>query len=374
MRHGRFGVIILKDNYSLADFYRGKRVLLTGHTGFKGTWMSIMLEKLGAEVCGYSLPLSPYSFYCHARAEVTRHCEGDIADKEALERVILEFKPEIVIHLASHSSLDGSNQIPDFILRTNIMGVVNLLDICRKQSTIKSIVIVTSDKCYKNLESDKPYNESCDLGGDDPYSVSKVCQELITSCYQKNFFEDTSNNVLQACIATARASNVIGVGDYNISRLIPYVLESFKNEKTAMIRNPKSIRPWQYVMDVVWGYLLLAKKLYIGKNYNGAYNFGPNKDGFREVGEIVKILAEYFPNSSYTYGTLNRSVKEETKILKLDSTKAQSILNWKPLYTVEEMAEEIATFIMKEKNGAEINTLCKEMVNAYLEKVEHMYE
>lgn len=361
-----------------AVFWKSKKVLLTGHTGFKGTWMSLMLDTLGAEVCGYSLPLSPYSFYSKAKVKTSRHCEGDIADKETLERVIAEFQPEIIIHLASHSSLDGSDRIPDFILRTNIMGVVNLLDISRTQSFVKSIVVVTSDKCYKNLESEEPYNEDCDLGGEDPYSVSKVCQELITRCYQKSFFEQPSSGEGKLCIATARASNVIGAGDYNITRLIPYVLENFKSGNAAIIRNPKSIRPWQYVLDVIWGYLLLARKLYeesgTGTRYNGPYNFGPNEDGFREVGNIVGILAKHFPNAEYTFGEVSRSVRGETNILKLDSTKAQNTLNWHPLYTVEEMAEETAKFIMREKSGTEVNVLCRHMIEAYLKKVEHGYE
>lgn len=363
---------------SCVDFWKNKKVLLTGHTGFKGTWMSLMLGALGAEVCGYSLPLSQYSFYSKAIVKVAKHCEGDIADRTTLERVIWEFRPEIIIHLASHSSLDGSDKIPDFILRTNIMGVVNLLDISRKVDCAKSVVVVTSDKCYKNLESEKPYQEDCQLGGEDPYSVSKVCQELITKCYQKTFFEQSVSDSERTCIATARASNVIGMGDYNITRLIPYVLECFKNGNIATIRNPRSVRPWQYVLDVIWGYLLLAKKLYeeskIGMQYNGPYNFGPNKDGFREVGDIVEILSKHFPNARYAFGEVSRSVIRETNILKLDSAKAQSILNWHPLYTIEEMIDEIALFTMEEKNGIEVNALCESAIQAYLKKVQQRYE
>lgn len=359
------------------EFWKNKKVLLTGHTGFKGTWISLLLKRLGAEVCGYSLPLSPYSFYSKVGVAIAKHCEGDIADREELERIIEQFKPEIIIHLASHSSLDGSDKIPDFILKTNIMGVVNLLDISRKQETIKSIVVVTSDKCYRNLESKVPYNEMADLGGDDPYSVSKVCQELITNCYQKTFFEQSITSS-RTCIATARASNVIGVGDYNITRLVPYVIESFKNGYTAIIRNPKAIRPWQYVLDVSWGYLLLAEKLYResgkGFGYNGPYNFGPRADGFREVGNIVEVMAKYFDDAKYTYGNVNRAVRGETNILKLDSTKAQSLLKWCPLYTIEEMAQEIAVFTMQEKQGMDVKELCIEVIENYLEKVRQKYE
>jgi len=354
-------------------FWKGKRVLLTGHTGFKGTWMTIMLNTLGAEVCGYSLPLSPYSFYTNVQARVSEHCEGDIADREKLEKAITGFKPEIIIHMASHSSLDGSDKIPDFILRTNIMGVVNLLDISRSVECVRSVLIVTSDKCYRNLESEIPYREEAELGGEDPYSVSKVCQELITRCYQKTFFEQSIAERNNICVATARASNVIGVGDYNISRLIPYVLDNFVNNTEALIRNPKAVRPWQYVLDVIWGYLLLAKVLYeesaVGNKYNGAYNFGPDRNGFWEVGALVEAFARQFHGSKYSFGEVSRSVRNETTILKLDSTKAQTTLNWHSIYSVEEMVREISSIMTAEKEGKQLKELCEDAVYAYLEKV-----
>lgn len=353
------------------SFWKGKKVLLTGHTGFKGTWMSLMLEALGAEVCGYSLPLSEYSFYSKSGATVTEHHEGDIADRQKLERVITGFKPEIVIHLASHSSLDGSDKIPDFILRTNIMGVVNLLDISRGLEYIKSIVIVTSDKCYRNLESEKPYVEECELGGEDPYSVSKVCQELITNCYQRTFFEQVRGN---ACIATARASNVIGMGDYNISRLMPYLLDSFVNGRTPQIRNPHAVRPWQYVLDVLYGYLLLAEKLYVSAGmttqYNGAYNFGPEEDGFVQVGQMAEMVGRCFDNAEYVKQQDKDNVRKETNILKLDSTKAKTTLNWKIQKNLNETIASIVDCIKQEKAGVSMADLCHAQVCEYLEGVE----
>ena len=332
--------------------------------------MSLMLEVLGAEVCGYSLPLSEYSFYSKSGVTVTEHHEGDIADRQKLERVITGFQPEIVIHLASHSSLDGSDKIPDFILRTNIMGVVNLLDIARSLEYIKSIVIVTSDKCYRNLESEKPYVEKCELGGEDPYSVSKVCQELITNCYQKTFFEQGRGN---ACIATARASNVIGLGDYNISRLMPYLLDSFVHGRTPQIRNPHAIRPWQYVLDVLYGYLLLAEKLYesvgITTQYNGAYNFGPEEDGFMQVGQVAEMVGRCFGNAAYVRQQDQSNIGKEANILKLDSTKAKTTLNWKIQKNLEEAITIIADCIKQEKTGVSMVDLCHTQVHEYLEGV-----
>lgn len=356
------------------EFWQGKRVLVTGHTGFTGSWMSLMLDTLGAIVCGYSLPLGPYSFYSKAEISIAEHHEGDIADREKVERALEGFRPEIIIHLASHSSLDGSDRIPDFILRTNIMGVVNLLDIARKMDCIKSIVIVTSDKCYKNLESQIPYTEDCALGGEDPYSVSKVCQELITGCYQKTFFERDNQGKNKINIATARASNVIGTGDYNLTRLIPYMLDCFKKGNTALLRNPAAIRAWQYVLDVVWGYLLLAQKLYETdhgrENYNGAYNFGPDEDGFQKVETIAGTLSACFSNAKYIFGDVERSVKGETRILKLNSTKAKTLLGWHTIYPVWEMLQEIASFVKKEERGMKTGVLCREAIQAYLKRVD----
>lgn len=357
------------------DFYKDKRVLITGHTGFKGTWMSLMLNTLGAIVCGYSLPLNPYSFYSKAKMEVSEHHEGDIADREMLQRVVEGFKPEIIIHLASHSSLDGSDKIPDFILRTNIMGVVNLLDISRNLESVKSIVVVTSDKCYRNLESEKPYNEDCELGGEDPYSVSKVCQELIAKCYQTTFFEHIAENN-RICIATARASNVIGAGDYNISRLMPYLLDCYMNNNTPRIRNPYAIRPWQYVLDVLYGYLLLAEKLYnsSGKTaqYNGAYNFGPSEDGFLQVGKVAEMVGKFFDSKSYVASGEKGMVLNETNILKLDSSKSKATLNWYPRISLDKTIEMTVDFMKKEKNGMETRLLCIDQVYRYLEGVKEI--
>jgi CDP-glucose 4,6-dehydratase len=323
------------------DFYKDKRVLITGHTGFKGTWMSLMLNTLGAIVCGYSLPLNPYSFYSKAKMEVSEHHEGDIADREMLQRVVEGFKPEIIIHLASHSSLDGSDKIPDFILRTNIMGVVNLLDISRNLESVKSIVVVTSDKCYRNLESEKPYNED--------------------------------NRI---CIATARASNVIGAGDYNISRLMPYLLDCYMNNNTPRIRNPYAIRPWQYVLDVLYGYLLLAEKLYnsSGKTaqYNGAYNFGPSEDGFLQVGKVAEMVGKFFDSKSYVASGEKGMVLNETNILKLDSSKSKATLNWYPRISLDKTIEMTVDFMKKEKNGMETRLLCIDQVYRYLEGVKEI--
>lgn len=367
MHLGKYGVIILNENQSLEKFFKGKKVLLTGHTGFKGTWMSVMLEMLGAEVCGYSLPLSKSSFYYRVSPGVQWHVEGDISDEGKVFKTIDIFKPEIIIHLASHSSLDGSMKIPDFILKTNIMGCLNIMEASRNAGYIKAVVIITSDKCYRNMETDKPYREDSPLGAKDPYSTSKVCQELLTGCYIDTFFNGTNRSI---GVATARASNVIGAGDYNISRLMPYLLESYVSGNVPKIRNPHAIRPWQYVLDVLYGYLLLAKKLYetsgITTEYNGAYNFGPGEDGFSEVCKIAQMVGRYFGNEIYIQGDTKDRIRKETKILKLDSSKAYKVLNWQVKKSLEETIALTVDFVKREKMGISPGDLCKEQVESYL--------
>lgn len=332
--------------------------------------MSTMLEILGANVCGYSLPLSEYSFYSKVRPEIEYHVEGDIADSENVKKTVEEFKPEIIIHLASHSSLDGSMQIPDFILRTNMMGVLNILEAARNTDSVKTVLIVTSDKCYKVTDTNEPYTEASLLGGDNPYSTSKVCQELLSECYEKTFFNDKDT----VRLATARASNVIGAGDYNITRLMPYLLDCFLNNNIPQIRNVHAIRPWQYVLDVLYGYLLLIEKLYnsagVTAVYDGAYNFGPDESGFVEVGKVAEMTGKCF-GSNYTVdceATSNR-LKNEAYILKLDSSKAADTLGWKAKTSIEEAISQTADFVIREKNGGKTADLCREQVTDYLSKI-----
>lgn len=354
----------------LSKFFKGKRVLLTGHTGFKGTWMALMLCRLGARVCGYSLPLSEFSFYNKVKPEIEYHVEGDIADREKIFHAIDSFNPEIIFHFASHSSLDGSDKIPEFILRTNVLGVINLLEAVRLNIQVKSMVVVTSDKCYLNQETQVPYDENSQLGAKDPYSTSKVCQEYLTACYEDSFYKEKNAG---PCTATARASNVIGPGDYNITRLFPYLLDAFSSGRKAYIRNPEAVRPWQFVLDVDYGYLLLAKKLYesYGRTteYNGAYNFGPGEDGFVKVGQVAKRLSSYLKNAEYEVKEGIAAVKKETQILKLDSHKAQAMLNWFPQYSLEETIKAVAEFQCQAQSDIEKYELSRRLIDKYFNEM-----
>lgn len=350
----------------LKDFYKGKRVLITGHTGFKGTWLTVFLKELGAKVCGYSLPLSSYCFYHDVAPSIEMHVEGDIADIDKVLRTVETFRPEIIIHLASHSSLDRSTEIPDYIFKTNLMGVVNLMEAVRKTSFVKAVVVVTSDKCYQDRGTTIPYKEQDLLGAVDPYSTSKVGQELLTACYMNTFF-----NEKKVGIATARASNVIGAGDYNISRLMPYLLDCYSRGDVPRIRNPLAVRPWQYVLDVLYGYLLLAKKLYETSEktieYNGAYNFGPNNDGFITVEELSKLVGMNFGKNTFKICNQEEYFIKETNVLKLDSTKAKETLGWQTKISLGDAVKLTVDYVQLQKEGKRTSgELCREHITKYM--------
>lgn len=346
------------------NFYKDKKIFLTGHTGFKGTWLSLMLEKLGAKVYGYALKAET-EFYPKAKPRIEEEWEGYITDRELLQSALRKANPDIVIHFASHSTLNQSYEITDYIFNTNVMGVVNLLEGVRKTKSVQAVLIVTSDKCYRNLESDEPYGEDSVLGAQDPYSASKACQELVTECYRNSFFGREELNIP---IATARASNVLGGGDYNLNRLLPSLLNSFLKGEQAVIRNPYAIRPWQNVLDVLGGYLTLVEKMAVEGNGNSTYceafNFGPNEDGLITVGAMAEKLCQYFPQGEVKIVSVEKSVKE-TGILKISSNKAKNILGWNPKYTIDDTLRMAAEFAIREHQGEPAREICMEYIDEY---------
>lgn len=348
-------------------FWKGRKVLLTGHTGFKGTWMSLLLEHLEARTYGYSLPVETASFYESVNPKVEVSIAADITDSVIVSNTIKNFEPEIVFHFAAHSSLQGSMEIPEYIFKTNMLGTLNVLEAARHSETIRAIVIITSDKCYLNCDKNEKYKEDSILWATDPYSSSKVCQELLSACYRDTFFQNQKKPI---AITTARASNVIGPGDYNYARLFPYIFDCFVNKKIPEIRNPHAIRPWQYVLDVLNGYLLLAEQIFVNADitveFNGAYNFGPTDDGFIDVRKVTEIVSQCFDNAPYKIISGQDQIPQEKKILMLDSTKAQNILNWHPKYSIEKTIKETAKFIKAEKNGHKTDVLARTMVAKYL--------
>ena len=331
------------DKHNLT-FFSKKKVLITGHTGFKGSWLTKILTQNNATVLGYSLEAAKNSHFTMLNMDQEiESVYGDIRDKEKLSSVISEFAPEIVFHLAAQPLVRLSYQDPVATMETNIMGSVNLLDAVRTTESIRSLVFVTSDKCYENLDWVWGYRENDRLGGRDPYSASKGAAEIVYSSYQRSFFE--SLRVIGT--ASVRAGNVIGGGDWALDRLIPDCIRALESGKPLEIRNPSATRPWQHVLEPLSGYLLLAKCLYEDhKKFSGAWNFGPKPDQVRTVIEVAeKIFKEIGRGTVAVTG--NSSAMHEANLLQLNCEKAHQILGWYPKWSVEKTLVETANWYQK---------------------------
>ncbi|MBN2478795.1 MAG: CDP-glucose 4,6-dehydratase [Parachlamydiales bacterium] len=321
--------------------YNKKKVFLTGHTGFKGSWLLLWLQQMRANVVGYSLPPDTTPNHISLIDNNYENIFGDICDYSKLHYSILKHKPEIIFHLAAQPLVLKSYEDPINTFQTNIMGTANLLEICRKCSFIKAVVIVTSDKCYFNNENLQSYKEDDHLGGKDPYSASKACSEIITKSYQESFFPiceyKKKHNLL---ITTARAGNVIGGGDWADNRIIPDIIKATYNKKPLYIRNPQSIRPWQFVLESLSGYLSLGQKLLEEKAiYAQSWNFGPIEKETLTVYEMLNLLQKDWQNIKYKI--VNKKEKKlEANFLRLDSSKANKYLGWKPVYSIEQTLKE----------------------------------
>ena len=323
------------------NVYKGRKVLITGNTGFKGSWLSLWLLELGADVYGYSLlpPTTPSLFEILELRKRINYIEGDIRDFKKLEKSIREIKPEIIFHLAAQPLVRDSYRHPRYTYEVNIMGTVNLFETIRQCDSVKVVINVTSDKCYQNNEWVYGYRENDPLGGDDPYSSSKGCSEIITNAYIKSFFNPErykkEHNVI---LASVRAGNVIGGGDWAKDRLIPDSIRYISQNKEIIIRNPDSIRPWQYVLEPISGYLWLASLIYKkGKKYSGAWNFGPLDDKSLTVEEVVKMIIKLWRGR---YIIKKEDKLYESKQLRLDISKALYYLQWRPVYKVEKALSE----------------------------------
>lgn len=313
------------------DFWRDKRVLVTGHTGFKGGWLSLWLQSLGVELTGFSLkpPTTPNMFTVAKVSDGMRSVEGDIRDLEHLTKSMQASRPEIVIHMAAQSLVRESYQRPVETYATNLMGTVNVLESVRYTPSVRAVVIVTTDKCYENREWVWGYREHEPMGGYDPYSSSKGCAELATAAYRSSFFNLQDYEKHGVAIATARAGNVIGGGDWSNDRLIPDIIAAFENKIPARIRNPHAIRPWQYVLEPLRGYLMLAENLILeGPPFAEGWNFGPRDEDAKPVSWIVDQLTALWGESA-SWDFDSQLQPHEAHYLKLDCSKANNKLGWR---------------------------------------------
>lgn len=325
------------------DFWRDKRVFMTGHTGFKGSWLSLWLQQLGADLTGYALnpPTNPSLFEVANVGKGMRSLIADIRDADTLAKAMREARPDIVIHMAAQPLVRYSYQAPVETYATNVIGTVHLLEAVRQAYTVRAVVNVTSDKCYENREWVWSYRENEAMGGYDPYSSSKGCAELVTSAYRNSFFSPAKYSEHHVALASARAGNVIGGGDWAESRLIPDILRAISEGRPAVIRNPYAIRPWQHVLEPLSGYLQLAQKLYEdGVAYAEGWNFGPNDEDAQPVQWIVERLAQQWGDgASWQLDQANHP--HEAHYLKLDCSKAKSRLDWKPRWSLPVALDDI---------------------------------
>jgi CDP-glucose 4,6-dehydratase len=350
------------------DFWNGKRIFITGHTGFKGSWISIWLQCMHAEVTGYSLepPTNPSLFKLAGVDRGMIDIRGDVRDLNSLCHALNESRPEIVIHMAAQSIVRDSYKIPVDTYSTNVMGTVNLLEAVRSCNSIRAVVNVTTDKCYENREWPRGYIENDALGGYDPYSNSKACSELVTAAYRNSYFNSINYGVHGVAIASARAGNVIGGGDWSVDRLIPDCIKALLKDEKVLVRNPTAIRPWQHVLEPLYGYLLLAQRLYEdGPKYAEAWNFGPPDEDLKTVEWIVKSLySKWGKNTDYEIDLKDNP--HESHILKLDCSKSRIKLGWRPRWNIEKAIDSIVDWTKSFSKKEDLREVCLNQIEEYL--------
>jgi CDP-glucose 4,6-dehydratase len=349
------------------DFWKGKKVFLTGHTGFKGSWLALWLHRMGAEVTGFALaPNTNPSLYEALRiADVINSQIGDVTDAQALTKAMSACRPDIVIHMAAQALVRYSYENPVETYNTNVMGTVHLFEAIRKVNTAKVIVNVTSDKCYENKETQIDYSEDAPMGGYDPYSSSKGCAELVTAAYSRSFFK--KNNI---GLASARAGNVIGGGDWSTDRLIPDIVRAIRGQQKVKIRNPSATRPWQHVLEPLSGYLILAHALYNDRmNFAEGFNFGPEKSDVKPVQLLVEKFLEQWQNKKDYELEANTGVLHEAKYLSLDISKAKRRLEWKPTWSLERTLKETASWYLSYYRSPEtIRAFTESQIESFMEE------
>lgn len=320
------------------DFYKGKKVLVTGHTGFKGAWLCRILINAGASVVGYSLkaPTTPSLFSLADIEDKITSYIADIRDYDTLSKVFSKEQPEIVFHLAAQAIVRDGYKNPVYTYGTNVMGTVNICECIRLNPCVKSFLNVTTDKVYENNETNIAFTEDMPLDGYDPYSNSKSCSELVTHSYKKSFFDKTST-----AVSTCRAGNVIGGGDFAKDRIIPDCVRAIKANEPIIVRNPNSTRPYQHVLEPLKIYLMIAKKQYENSSYQGYYNVGPDDADCRTTGQLVTLFCSLWGQNATWKDVSEKDAPHEANYLRLDTTKVKNTFDWKPRWTVEEAVEKI---------------------------------
>jgi len=349
------------------QFWAGKRVFLTGHTGFKGSWLSLWLQHLGAVVVGYATdpPTNPNMFELAGVAHNMTSIMGDVRDQASLLQAMTTAQPEIVIHMAAQPLVRYSYANPVETYATNVMGSVHLLEAVRKTANVRVVINVTTDKCYENKEWYWGYRESEPMGGHDPYSNSKACAELVTSAYRNSFFNPANYADHHTALATVRAGNVIGGGDWATDRIVPDIIRAINAGKPIIVRNPNAIRPWQHVLEPLSGYLLLAEKLYNeGVHFAGAWNFGPNDEDAKPVQWVVDQLISLW-GSGARWELDTHPQLHEARYLKLDCSKAKAELGWYPHWSLAESLKNVISWYKAFSNEKDMRNITIQQIESF---------
>jgi len=354
----------------LLDFFKGKKVLITGHTGFKGSWLTKILINAGATVTGYALnPNTVPSLFSILNLDQRMHSIiSDIRDYDALKKVFSDFQPEIAIHLAAQPLVRESYKNPKDTYEINVLGTVNFLECARLTPSVKSVLNVTSDKVYQNDDLKHMFVETDVLNGYDPYSNSKSCSELVTETYRKSYFFE-----LNQSLSTARAGNVIGGGDFSKDRIIPDIVRSILNKEELLLRNPNAIRPYQHVLEPLFAYLLIIKSQYQDKNLEGAYNVGPSADDSISTLNLTNSFIQTFGKVT-PFSVAKEQGPHEASYLKLNSDKLRKLMNWKPLLNVHEAIQLTSIWYLTYMNHQDMNRITDEQINLYIDKFNQAIE
>jgi CDP-glucose 4,6-dehydratase len=347
------------------SFWKSKKVFLTGHTGFKGSWLALWLLSMGADLCGYSLdpPTDPSLYRLLDFDGQLKSIHGDIRDLPALESALRDFQPEVVIHMAAQPLVRLSYENPVETYAVNVLGTVHLLDAVRRTPSVRAVVVVTSDKCYENQEWQRPYREHEPMGGHDPYSSSKGCAELVTAAYRRSFFH-VGNPV---AVASARAGNVIGGGDWALDRLVPDIMRAFSMGEPVVIRNPEAVRPWQHVLEPLAGYLTLAERLVIdGPAFAEGWNFGPADADARPVSYLVSELTRLWGGTA-SWHSVGPSQIHEAHLLRLDSSKARAQIGWSQCWSLDETLANTVEWYKMFDSGQNVRACTLNQIQSFMQ-------